>query len=172
MTPEEKEKLYTAIGYSGSSHNLTLPKHVSTPAAVVFILSTEWRLVASWLFFYPFVTTINTNCTCWDHFCSDSTKRSSLKRMFDLPILHQLDFRCCKVLLKSVCVCVFSTLRWSSPSSCSGPRWQLENCRTSQRPSKSKWLTSAPKYLRDLELRPSGDPCSTLLLNVTGLIPV
>ncbi|KAM9409075.1 intermembrane lipid transfer protein VPS13C isoform 2-T2 [Pholidichthys leucotaenia] len=26
MTPEEKEKLYTAIGYSGSSQNLTLPK--------------------------------------------------------------------------------------------------------------------------------------------------
>ncbi|XP_067348723.1 intermembrane lipid transfer protein VPS13C isoform X2 [Channa argus] len=26
MTPEEKEKLYTAIGYSGSSHNLALPK--------------------------------------------------------------------------------------------------------------------------------------------------
>lgn len=28
MTPEEKEKLYTAIGYSGSSHNLALPKQV------------------------------------------------------------------------------------------------------------------------------------------------
>ncbi|XP_075873846.1 intermembrane lipid transfer protein VPS13C isoform X3 [Nelusetta ayraudi] len=26
LTPEEKEKLYTAIGYSGSSHNLALPK--------------------------------------------------------------------------------------------------------------------------------------------------
>ncbi|CAL8243628.1 unnamed protein product [Lota lota] len=26
MTTEEKEKLYTAIGYSGSSHNLTIPK--------------------------------------------------------------------------------------------------------------------------------------------------
>uniref|UniRef100_A0A8C9VLJ5 Vacuolar protein sorting 13 homolog C n=1 Tax=Scleropages formosus TaxID=113540 RepID=A0A8C9VLJ5_SCLFO len=26
MTPEEKAKLYTAIGYSGSSHNLALPK--------------------------------------------------------------------------------------------------------------------------------------------------
>ncbi|KAM8893527.1 intermembrane lipid transfer protein VPS13C isoform 2-T2 [Spinachia spinachia] len=26
MTSEEKEKLYTAIGYSGSTHNLTLPK--------------------------------------------------------------------------------------------------------------------------------------------------
>lgn len=32
MTPEEKEKLYTAIGYSGSSHNLTLPKQVPTSA--------------------------------------------------------------------------------------------------------------------------------------------
>lgn len=29
LTPEEKEKLYTAIGYSGSSHNLALPKQVS-----------------------------------------------------------------------------------------------------------------------------------------------
>lgn len=29
MTAEEKSKLYTAIGYSGSSHNLALPKHVS-----------------------------------------------------------------------------------------------------------------------------------------------
>lgn len=28
MTAEEKEKLYTAIGYSGSSHNLSLPKEV------------------------------------------------------------------------------------------------------------------------------------------------
>ncbi|XP_039860879.1 vacuolar protein sorting-associated protein 13C-like [Simochromis diagramma] len=26
MTAEEKEKLYTAIGYSGSSHNLALPR--------------------------------------------------------------------------------------------------------------------------------------------------
>lgn len=32
MTPEEKTKLYTAIGYSGSSHNLALPKHVSAPS--------------------------------------------------------------------------------------------------------------------------------------------
>lgn len=30
MTAEEKEKLYTAIGYSGSSHNLALPKQVNT----------------------------------------------------------------------------------------------------------------------------------------------
>jgi len=29
MTPEEKTKLFTAIGYSESSHNLALPKHVS-----------------------------------------------------------------------------------------------------------------------------------------------
>lgn len=32
MTPEEKEKLYTAIGYSGSSHNLSLPRQVPTSA--------------------------------------------------------------------------------------------------------------------------------------------
>lgn len=35
MTSEEKEKLFTAIGYSGSSHNLALPKQVSAPAAGV-----------------------------------------------------------------------------------------------------------------------------------------
>lgn len=35
MTVEEKEKFYTAIGYSGSSHNLALPKQVSTLAAGV-----------------------------------------------------------------------------------------------------------------------------------------
>lgn len=28
MTPEEKDKLFTAIGYSESTHNLTLPKQV------------------------------------------------------------------------------------------------------------------------------------------------
>ena len=28
MTTDEKEKLYSAIGYSGSSHSLTLPKQV------------------------------------------------------------------------------------------------------------------------------------------------
>lgn len=31
MTPEEKAKLFTAIGYSDSSHNLTLPKKVMAP---------------------------------------------------------------------------------------------------------------------------------------------
>lgn len=40
MTAEEKEKFYSAIGYSGSSHNLALPKQVSTLAAGVFIIST------------------------------------------------------------------------------------------------------------------------------------
>lgn len=30
MTPEEKAKLYTAIGYSDSSHHLSLPKQVSS----------------------------------------------------------------------------------------------------------------------------------------------
>lgn len=35
MTSEEKEKLFTAIGYSGSSHNLALPKQVSAPASGV-----------------------------------------------------------------------------------------------------------------------------------------
>lgn len=28
MTPEEKDKLFTAIGYSETTHNLTLPKQV------------------------------------------------------------------------------------------------------------------------------------------------
>lgn len=32
MTAAEKEKLYTAIGYSDSSHNLALPKQVRSPA--------------------------------------------------------------------------------------------------------------------------------------------
>lgn len=35
MTAEEKEKLYTAIGYSGSSHNLTLPKQVGMDKLLV-----------------------------------------------------------------------------------------------------------------------------------------
>lgn len=35
MTPEEKTKLYTSIGYSGSSHNLALPKHVSGKYSVL-----------------------------------------------------------------------------------------------------------------------------------------
>lgn len=29
MTPEEKAKLFTAIGYSDSSHHLSLPKQVN-----------------------------------------------------------------------------------------------------------------------------------------------
>lgn len=35
MTLEEKEKLYTAIGYSGSSHNLALPKHVTLTSCLL-----------------------------------------------------------------------------------------------------------------------------------------
>lgn len=31
MTPEEKAKLFTAIGYSDSSHNLALPRKVMAP---------------------------------------------------------------------------------------------------------------------------------------------
>lgn len=34
MTAEEKDKLYTAIGYSGSSHSLALPKQVGSPAGL------------------------------------------------------------------------------------------------------------------------------------------
>lgn len=37
MTAEEKEKLYTAIGYSGSSHNLTLPKQVNGEKILVYL---------------------------------------------------------------------------------------------------------------------------------------
>lgn len=37
MTAEEKEKLYTAIGYSGSSHNLALPRKVNTPAICMLV---------------------------------------------------------------------------------------------------------------------------------------
>lgn len=45
MTADEKEKLYTAIGYSGSSHNLALPKQVSTPAGLfrIYRLSAATR---------------------------------------------------------------------------------------------------------------------------------
>ena len=31
MTFEEKEKFYMAIGYSGSTHNLALPRQVNKP---------------------------------------------------------------------------------------------------------------------------------------------
>lgn len=48
MTAEEKEKLYTAIGYSGSSHDLALPKQVSTPAAYIFCLSSNFGRL--WIF--------------------------------------------------------------------------------------------------------------------------
>ncbi|XP_051973520.1 intermembrane lipid transfer protein VPS13C-like [Xyrauchen texanus] len=41
MTPEEKTKLYTAIGYSGSSHNLALPKHYVAVIVTFKLLSTS-----------------------------------------------------------------------------------------------------------------------------------
>ncbi|XP_026233856.1 vacuolar protein sorting-associated protein 13C isoform X2 [Anabas testudineus] len=41
MTPEEKEKLYTAIGYSGSSHNLALPKQYVAVVVTFQLLSTS-----------------------------------------------------------------------------------------------------------------------------------
>ncbi|XP_026067709.1 vacuolar protein sorting-associated protein 13C-like isoform X6 [Carassius auratus] len=41
MTPEEKTKLYTAIGYSGSSHNLALPKHYVAVIVNFKLLSTS-----------------------------------------------------------------------------------------------------------------------------------
>uniref|UniRef100_A0A3B3I1G8 Chorein N-terminal domain-containing protein n=1 Tax=Oryzias latipes TaxID=8090 RepID=A0A3B3I1G8_ORYLA len=44
MTPEEKEKLYTAIGYSGSSHNLTLPKQYVAVVVTFQLLRTSLTL--------------------------------------------------------------------------------------------------------------------------------
>ncbi|XP_021333517.2 intermembrane lipid transfer protein VPS13C isoform X4 [Danio rerio] len=41
MTVEEKSKLYTAIGYSGSSHNLALPKHYVAVIVNFKLLSTS-----------------------------------------------------------------------------------------------------------------------------------
>ncbi|XP_024911459.1 vacuolar protein sorting-associated protein 13C [Cynoglossus semilaevis] len=41
MTLEEKEKLYTAIGYSGSSHNLALPKHYVAVVVTFQLLQTS-----------------------------------------------------------------------------------------------------------------------------------
>ncbi|XP_016128718.1 vacuolar protein sorting-associated protein 13C-like [Sinocyclocheilus grahami] len=41
MTPEEKTKFYTAIGYSGSSHNLALPKHYVAVIVNFKLLSTS-----------------------------------------------------------------------------------------------------------------------------------
>ncbi|TRY56691.1 hypothetical protein DNTS_012966 [Danionella cerebrum] len=41
MTAEEKTKLYTAIGYSGSSHNLALPKHYVAVIVNFKLLSTS-----------------------------------------------------------------------------------------------------------------------------------
>uniref|UniRef100_A0A3P9IWI2 Vacuolar protein sorting 13 homolog C n=1 Tax=Oryzias latipes TaxID=8090 RepID=A0A3P9IWI2_ORYLA len=44
MTPEEKEKFYTAIGYSGSSHNLTLPKQYVAVVVTFQLLRTSLTL--------------------------------------------------------------------------------------------------------------------------------
>uniref|UniRef100_A0A3P9MZ67 Chorein N-terminal domain-containing protein n=1 Tax=Poecilia reticulata TaxID=8081 RepID=A0A3P9MZ67_POERE len=41
MTAEEKEKLYTAIGYSGSSHNLALPKQYVSAIVTFQLLRTS-----------------------------------------------------------------------------------------------------------------------------------
>uniref|UniRef100_A0A674K9G4 Vacuolar protein sorting 13 homolog C n=1 Tax=Terrapene triunguis TaxID=2587831 RepID=A0A674K9G4_9SAUR len=41
MTPEEKAKLFTAIGYSDSSHNLTLPKKYVAHVMTLKLLSTS-----------------------------------------------------------------------------------------------------------------------------------
>ncbi|XP_054626113.1 intermembrane lipid transfer protein VPS13C isoform X2 [Dunckerocampus dactyliophorus] len=41
MTAEEKEKLYTAIGYSGSSHNLSLPKQYVAVVVTFQLCSTS-----------------------------------------------------------------------------------------------------------------------------------
>uniref|UniRef100_A0A3B3CIT6 Vacuolar protein sorting 13 homolog C n=1 Tax=Oryzias melastigma TaxID=30732 RepID=A0A3B3CIT6_ORYME len=41
MTPEEKEKLYTAIGYSGSSHNLSLPRQYVAVVVTFQLLRTS-----------------------------------------------------------------------------------------------------------------------------------
>ncbi|XP_064421924.1 intermembrane lipid transfer protein VPS13C isoform X2 [Latimeria chalumnae] len=41
MTAEEKAKLYTAIGYSGSSHNLTLPKQYVATVMTFKLVSTS-----------------------------------------------------------------------------------------------------------------------------------
>ncbi|KAK7944308.1 hypothetical protein WMY93_000036 [Mugilogobius chulae] len=41
MTAEEKQKLYTAIGYSGSSHNLTLPKEYVAVSVQFQLLKTS-----------------------------------------------------------------------------------------------------------------------------------
>ncbi|KAM6308390.1 intermembrane lipid transfer protein VPS13C isoform 2-T2 [Aegotheles albertisi] len=41
MTPEEKAKLFTAIGYSDSSHHLSLPKHYVAHVVTLKLLSTS-----------------------------------------------------------------------------------------------------------------------------------
>ncbi|XP_053128095.1 intermembrane lipid transfer protein VPS13C isoform X2 [Hemicordylus capensis] len=44
MTPEEKTKLFTAIGYSDSSHNLTLPKKYVAHVVSLKLLSTSFTI--------------------------------------------------------------------------------------------------------------------------------
>ncbi|XP_070809810.1 intermembrane lipid transfer protein VPS13C isoform X2 [Pituophis catenifer annectens] len=44
MTPEEKAKLFTAIGYSDSSHNLTLPKKYVAHVVSLKLLSTSFTI--------------------------------------------------------------------------------------------------------------------------------
>nr|XP_020640413.1 vacuolar protein sorting-associated protein 13C isoform X1 [Pogona vitticeps] len=44
MTPEEKAKLFTAIGYSESSHNLTLPKKYVAHVVSLKLLSTSFTI--------------------------------------------------------------------------------------------------------------------------------
>ncbi|XP_062998550.1 intermembrane lipid transfer protein VPS13C isoform X2 [Elgaria multicarinata webbii] len=44
MTPEEKAKLFTAIGYSDSSHNLTLPKKYVAHVLSLKLLSTSFTI--------------------------------------------------------------------------------------------------------------------------------
>ncbi|KAM6426345.1 intermembrane lipid transfer protein VPS13C [Liasis olivaceus] len=44
MTPEEKAKLFTAIGYSDSSHNLTLPKKYVAHVMSLKLLSTSFTI--------------------------------------------------------------------------------------------------------------------------------
>lgn len=78
MTPEEKEKLYTAIGYSGSSHNLALPKQVATPAAS-YSQSTQDE---AWSYFDLF-----SNATNRTNFCLVSCCVSVRSRGCHLPTL-------------------------------------------------------------------------------------
>ena len=48
MTPEEKDKLFTAIGYSESTHNLTLPKQVIIQVVIIQVAS-FFCIVLNWI---------------------------------------------------------------------------------------------------------------------------